>query len=58
MTTFPYPQTGTMRTRDVFRSAVGGLWRQKARTTLTLGLGRRALRRAARVQPVEALQNE
>ncbi len=25
-----------MRTRDVFRSAVGGLWRQKARTTLTL----------------------
>ena len=25
-----------MRTRDVFLSAVGGLWRQKARTTLTL----------------------
>lgn len=25
-----------MRTRDVFRSAVGGLWRQKARTVLTL----------------------
>ncbi len=36
ITPFPYPQTGTMRTRDVFRSAVGGLWRQKARTTLTL----------------------
>lgn len=25
-----------MRTPDVFRSALGGLWRQKARTTLTL----------------------
>lgn len=25
-----------MRTRDVFRSALGGLWRQKARTILTL----------------------
>ena len=25
-----------MRTRDVFRSAVGGLWRQKGRTSLTL----------------------
>jgi putative ABC transport system permease protein len=25
-----------MRTRDVFRSAVGGLWRQKGRSTLTL----------------------
>lgn len=25
-----------MRTRDVFRSALGGLWRQKARTVLTL----------------------